>query len=166
MTEDTRKTSPIRGTVLALAMGLVFATGSAAIAQQAKPVSPDLTPKLRELLRKEMLSVEKASHQILSALISGEDARVAELAQQIHDSFILQQSMTPKDRKDLMAAVPDDFVTRDRAFHELSATLAKAGRSGDRTSRIKEPAEVARMQAKGRNPGFVFAPTTPDRLGR
>ena len=138
MTEDTRKTSPIRGTVLALAMGLVFATGSAAIAQQAKPVSPDLTPKLRELLRKEMLSVEKASHQILSALISGEDARVAELAQQIHDSFILQQSMTPKDRKDLMAAVPDDFVTRDRAFHELSATLAKAGRSGDRTRQHEE----------------------------
>ena len=142
MTEDTRKTSPIRGTVLALAMGLVFATGSAAIAQQATPVSPDLTPKLRELLRKEMLSIENASQQILSALIAGEDARVAELAQKIHDSFILQQSMTPEDRKDLMAAVPKDFVTRDRAFHELSSTLAEAGRSGDRR---RQHEEFARM---------------------
>jgi hypothetical protein len=138
MTIGTGTTRPIRSTLRALTIGLVFASGSAAIAQQATPISPDLTPKLRELLRNEMLSIEIASHQILSALIAGEDARVAELAQQVHDSFILEQSMTPQDSKDLMAAVPEDFVTRDHAFHELSATLAEAGRSGDRTRQQQE----------------------------
>lgn len=130
MTKQTTKTKPI---LAALVMGAVFASGISAIAQEVNPVSPELTPKLRDLLRKEMLSVEEASKQILSALIAGDDARVADLAQQIHDSFILQQSMTPQDKQDLMSVVPKDFVTRDRAFHQLAASLAEAGRDGNRT---------------------------------
>lgn len=125
----------------ALTVAVTIAGGLAA-AQEVKPVSPDLTPKLRDLLRKEMLSIEGASKDILSALIAGDDARVAELAQQIHDSFILQQSMTAEDRADLMAAVPEDFVSRDQAFHELSATLAEVAREGDRA---QQHAEFGRM---------------------
>lgn len=125
---------------LAVAFGLVL--GLPAAGQEAGPISPDLTPKLRDLLRKEMLSIEQASRDILSALIAGNDARVARLAQQIHDSFILQQSMTPEDRQDLMAAVPEDFVTRDRAFHKLSADLAQAGRDRDRDA---QHAQFGRM---------------------
>lgn len=131
-------TKSILGALSALAMGFVFASGVSATAQEENPVSPELTPKLRDLLRKEMLSVEEASKQILSALIAGDDVRVADLAQQIHDSFILKQSMTPQDKQDLMSAVPKDFVTRDRAFHELSAGLAEAGRDSDRTRQQEE----------------------------
>ena len=121
---------PFIAVALAIAVGLGF--GVPATGQDAGPVSPNLTPKLRDLLRQEMLSIEQASKDILSALIAGDDARVAGLAQQIYDSFILQQSMTPDDKQDLMAAVPKDFVTRDQAFHRLSADLAQAGRDGDR----------------------------------
>ena len=103
-----------------------------ALAQGAEPVSPKLTPKLQELLRKEMLSINDASQQILAALVAGDDARVATLAQQIHDSFILRQSMTPEDKAALMAAAPEGFVQRDRTFHEISAALAQAARAGDR----------------------------------
>ena len=52
-------------------------------------------------------------------------------AQAIHDSFILKQEMTESDRKALMKAVPEEFVQRDRAFHELTGELAAAGREGD-----------------------------------
>ena len=134
MIKVPEKAKPIRLAFFSLAAGLILIGGFAATAQQVQPVSPELTPKLRELLRKEMLSIEDASKQILSHLIAGEDAKVAELAQQIHDSFILQQSMTPEDKQDLMAAVPEDFVTRDRAFHKLSADLAQAARDGDRSA--------------------------------
>ncbi|WP_166504546.1 cytochrome c [Thioclava sp. IC9] len=79
-----------------------------------------------------LTSIEQASKDIISALIAGDDARVASLAQQIHDSFILQQSMTPQDKQDLKAAVPKEFVTRDQAFHQLSTDLAQVGRDGDR----------------------------------
>lgn len=130
MTKETTQTKPI---LTALVMGVVFASGGSVTAQEVNPVSPELTPKLRDLLRKEMLSVEEASKQILSALIAGDDARVADLAQQIHDSFILQQSMTPQDKQDLMSVVSKDFVMRDRAFHQLAASLAEAARDGNRT---------------------------------
>ncbi|MBK0328838.1 cytochrome c [Rhodobacteraceae bacterium F11138] len=131
---------PFIAPALVIAVGLGF--GVPATGQDTGPVSPDLTPKLRDLLRQEMLSIEQASKDILSALIAGDDAHVAGLAQQIHDSFILQQSMTPEDKQDLMAAVPKEFVEQDQAFHELSADLAQAGRDGDRDA---QHAEFGRM---------------------
>lgn len=137
--EKNRKI-PVIASMMAIVIGL--ASGLPASGQDARPVSPDLTPKLRDLLRQEMRSIEQASKDILSALIAGNDARVAKQAQQIHDSFILQQSMTPEDKQDLMAAVPEDFVARDRAFHRLSADLAQAGRDGDRDA---QHAEFGRM---------------------
>lgn len=115
---------------LALAVGV--AVGASAVAQETEPVSPKLTPKLRDLLREEMVAIEDASKQILSALIAGEDAQVAELAQRIHDSFILQQEMTEEDRAALMEAVPSGFVEQDRAFHEIALALAEAARADDR----------------------------------
>lgn len=128
--------------VSALAIGLGLFAVVPVTGQQTEPVSPNLTQKLSELLRKEMLSIEDASKQILSALIAGDDARVAELSQKIHDSFILQQSMTPQDKQDLMAAVPEGFVAQDRAFHEIAADLAKAARDSDR---VRQHEEFGRM---------------------
>jgi plasmid stability protein len=116
------------GLVLAAYVGL----GGLALAQNVEPVWPKLTPKLQDLLQKEMLSVHEASREILTATIEGNDERVAELAQQIHDSFILRQSMTPEDKADLMAVAPDGFVKLDREFHEISAELAQAARDKDR----------------------------------
>ena len=70
----------------AIATLIVISTGVSglAMAQESEPVSLDLTPKLQDLLLQEMQSIEQASKDILSALIAGDDARVAELAQQIH----------------------------------------------------------------------------------
>ena len=83
MAGKSGKTKPVRGALSAIAIALVLASGLAATGQEAQPVSPSLTPKLEDLRSNEMLSIEDASHQIISALIAGEDARVAELAQQI-----------------------------------------------------------------------------------
>lgn len=142
MTSAAKKTNPIRLAVASLAVGIVLSAALPVTAEQAQPVSPELTPKLRDLLRKEMLSVEDASHQIMSYLIAGDDDNVEQLAQKIHDSFILQQSMTPEDKQDLMAAVPEDFVTQDRAFHALSADLAEAARNGDRPAQHQKFGEM------------------------
>lgn len=134
---DRTRSWNIRG-ALWLGIAVSAAIGGAEPARSAEPVSPKLTPTLQDLLRKEMVSIEDAGRQILSALVAGDNARVAELAQRIHDSFILQQSMTPEDRKNLMAAVPKGFVERDRVFHEISAALAEAARSGDRAQQQEE----------------------------
>ncbi len=121
------------GTAAVLTVVLSLAGGAPAqeAAQQAEPVGPKLTEKLLDMLRREMNSVLGASLQIQDALVRGENARVAELAQSIHDSFILAQEMTPEDRADLRAAVPAAFVERDQAFHDLTGELAAAAREGD-----------------------------------
>lgn len=159
MAHATAKIGRIPGIVSALVAAFALAAGSA-MAQEVKPISPELTPKLQDMLRQEMLSIEDASHQILSALIAGEDERVAKLAQQIHDSFIIKQSMTPEDKQDLMAAAPRDLISRDQAFHELAATLAAAGHAGDRAaeefaSMIAACAACHAVYATDRFPGLL-----------
>ncbi|WP_024461237.1 hypothetical protein [Marinimicrobium sp. LS-A18] len=97
----------------------------------AEPVGPELTPKLRGLLIKEMRQIDQAMQDVFSAIIKGEHERVAEKGQAIHDSFIVKQSLTQEDRQDLKAAVPSAFLQMDAHLHELAASLAEAGRSED-----------------------------------
>jgi len=101
--------------------------------QPAEPLGPKLPDGVRALLIREMNAVLGASQEILAALVRGQDEVVAERAQAIHDSFILQQEMTQAQREALLAAVPEAFVERDRAFHEVSGQLAQAARAGDTT---------------------------------
>jgi len=98
-----------------------------AFATAAEPVTPKLTEKLDRLLREEMRSIQSAMGQVHSAIVMGDHATVAKSAQAIHDSFILQQSLTDQDKKDLMSAVPEGFIKLDKEFHQLAAELAAAG---------------------------------------
>ena len=45
-----------------------------------------------------------ATHEIVDASIEGDYAKLADRAQQIHDSFILEQAMTKEDRRTLCAS--------------------------------------------------------------
>jgi len=80
-----------------------------------------------------MLSILEASHQILDALVMGDNATAADQARAIERSFIMEQSMTEQDRQDLMAVLPAAFVDLDRLFHETAADLAAAAESNDRS---------------------------------
>ncbi|WP_166252881.1 cytochrome c [Marinobacter salicampi] len=114
------RTEKLLATVL---LGLTVSTSSMA----AEPVTPKLTDKLSQLLQKEMRAVQGGMASIHSAMVMGQHESVAENAQQIHDSFILQQELTEQDRKDLMSAVPKGFIKLDKEFHKLAAALAEAG---------------------------------------
>ncbi|MFO7606726.1 MAG: hypothetical protein R6W72_10540 [Desulfurivibrionaceae bacterium] len=116
---------------------LLPATPSAAPASSGEAVGPALPPRVKSLLLREMNAILAASQTILEALVQGNDRIVAEEARAIHDSFIMKLEMTPEDKKALLAAVPDTFLSRDRDFHELSARLADAALEGDRTGQEK-----------------------------
>ncbi|MEZ5936259.1 MAG: hypothetical protein R3F54_31030 [Alphaproteobacteria bacterium] len=78
------------------------------VAMADEPVGPQLTPKLRDLCFAGMASV------LLCQPGHPGETRVPAImrsraAQQIHDSFILQQSLTEQDRKDLMATLPSSL---------------------------------------------------------
>lgn len=117
------------GANLALA-ALLLVSGVTSI-PAAEPVDPKLTPRLRELLIKEMRFLLDASQDLVTAVVSGHHGEVARLAGTIHDSFILQQSLTEKDRQDLTSAVPVGFVELDRSFHRTAEKLAGAAKSRD-----------------------------------
>ncbi len=121
---------PVRSILATMVVALMLPF-SAGAEEPAEPVGPKLPPKVRSLLIQEMNAILGASHDILDALVRGEDDIVADKAKAIHDSFIMKQKMTDADRKALLEAVPKAFVERDRAFHELTSRLAKAGRDGD-----------------------------------
>lgn len=86
---------------------------------------------MSQLLREEKRSVQAAMTTIHSSIVMGQHESVAENAQQIHDSFILEQQLIEQDRKDLMSAAPSGFIELDKEFHRLAASLAEAGRNSD-----------------------------------
>ena len=146
-----------------LAGVLVLGLHASALAEPGGPhnIGPELPPKLRNLLVQEMNAIAAASREIQDALIRGRSETVAEKAQQIHDSFILKQEMTPEDKKALMQAVPKSFVKRDKAFHKLTGRLAEAARRDQQERQEKLFSEMVRActacherHAQGRFPGF------------
>lgn len=121
-------------TILSVAMLASLATSGAVVA--AQPVGPDLTDKLRGLLVKEMVEIEAAMQETYSAIIQGKHNEVAQKGQAIHDSFILEQSLTEQDEQDLVAAVPEEFLQMDGRFHRLAASLAEAGKQQDTQAQV------------------------------
>lgn len=124
MMSKTRKRYP-RGAqvklkiVVAIAALIVFIGANA-----ADPVGPKLTPRLKILLADEMQQVAEATSDLALAIAAGDHATVNRLASAVRDSFILKQSLTEQDKKDLMSAVPAGFIALDRSFHGLAGKLA------------------------------------------
>jgi len=98
---------------------------------------PVLSPKLRGLLVQEMVEIQFAMQVVFSAIVQGNHATVAQQGQAIHDSFIMAQSLTEQDRQDLVASVPEGFLQMDKRFHQLAASLAKAGEQKDTQEQVK-----------------------------
>jgi cytochrome c556 len=136
----SRFMSRVRHVTVALTMG--FSIAATTSAQVAAPVGPQLPEALRGLLQQEMIAIRHASYQILDALVMGQDEIVAARAQDIHDSFIMEQNLTEADRQTLKRTLPSGFVALDQSFHALAAALAAAGRRGDRP---EQQAQFARL---------------------
>ena len=96
-----------------------------------EPVGPKLTTRLKDLLANEMQQVAQAAADLALAIASGDHDTAKELGVAVHDSFILKQSLTDQDKKDLMGAVPPAFVALDREFHAVAGKLAHAAEAGD-----------------------------------
>lgn len=121
-----------RMAVYAAAMTIMAGIALEAMAAEGpQPIGPKLTPRLKQMLSDEMLSVRQAAKQILDGLIVGDHSLVATQSQQIHDSFILARALTEQDKKDLMKAAPPEFLALDGAFHLTAQKLANAALQKD-----------------------------------
>ncbi|QIB66535.1 cytochrome c [Kineobactrum salinum] len=106
-------------------------------AASAQDVTAELPPEVRSLLQKEMLQIDAAMKVIHGSIVRGEHEVVEKQGKAIHDSFILQQSITPEGRKALKNAVPEGFLQLDQGFHALAAQLSDSGGREDTAAQLK-----------------------------
>jgi hypothetical protein len=88
-------------------------------------------PHLKNLLREEMRAVQPAMNRIVNALPQGDWQTVAHTAEAIHNSFIMQQKLTAKDRATLHSLLPEEFIRLDQEFHRQAGKLQLAAEQHD-----------------------------------
>ena len=87
-----------------------------------------LSEELRKLLSKEMLSLQNGMMSIIPAYASGDWSKIEDIARKMKDSYILKQSLTEQQIKELHSALPDDFIKQDQQFHYFSGMLSHAAK--------------------------------------
>jgi hypothetical protein len=87
-----------------------------------------LSPEVRALLRQEMAALQGAMLELVPALVAGDWATIAEIAQRIRAGFILSRELTPAQREQLATRLPVGFLELDAEFHGLADGLAAAAR--------------------------------------
>ena len=90
-----------------------------------------LSPELQALLRKEMLLLQEGLSNLSTEIPRGGWESVAEIAAKMRDSYILKQSLTPDQKKELGTVLPPGFVQLDRRFHQTAGKLAHAAHNRD-----------------------------------
>ncbi|MCP4697136.1 MAG: hypothetical protein GY862_09840 [Gammaproteobacteria bacterium] len=85
-----------------------------------------LSPALRELLTKEMLALQSGMMSVIPAYVSGNWSEIETIAHKMKNSYILKQSLSDEQVKELHASLPDSFIKLDQQFHYLSGMLGHA----------------------------------------
>ena len=85
-----------------------------------------LSADLRNLLGEEMLAIENGMKNLVPAISSGEWEKVASIAQNISNSFIMKQKLTTAQKDELHRVLPSQFIEMDQGFHNSAGMLAHA----------------------------------------
>ena len=94
-------------------------------------VAESLSPKLREMLDKEMWQIDDGMGTLATGISLGDWKTVAETAGKIRDSFILEQQLTAEDAEELQEKLPAQFLRLDGRFHQTSGKLVHAAHNRD-----------------------------------
>ena len=82
-----------------------------------------LSPELRDLLSEEMQAIESGMISIIPAFASGNWGEIETTAGKIKNSYILKQSLTESQIKELHSVLPHGFIEMDQRFHYLAGML-------------------------------------------
>ncbi|HED10139.1 MAG TPA: hypothetical protein ENJ10_05595 [Caldithrix abyssi] len=121
-----------------MSLAAILILGIGAHAQTPSRQTIELPPRYGQLLKEEMNKIDAGMKMLLSLMVRGETERAAALADTIHNSFILKQSLNKDELKELVSYLPGDFVQLDRTFHGNAKKLAEALRRSD----IKESGQI------------------------
>jgi hypothetical protein len=88
-----------------------------------------LSQELRKLLSQEMLALQSGMMSIIPAYIAGDWNAIETTAGKIKSSYILDQSLTESQVKELNSILPHEFFEKDQRFHYLAGMLEHAAKS-------------------------------------
>ena len=88
-----------------------------------------LSHDLRNLLSQEMQALQNGMMSIIPAYISGNWSEIEITAGKIKSSYILKQSLTESQVKELHSVLPHEFIEKDQRFHYLAGMLEHAAKS-------------------------------------
>ena len=90
-----------------------------------------LSPQLIELVRAEMRAILAGIQSIATGIATADWKSVADKSGQIRASYILDQKLTPAQRQELDASLPEHFVRLDSNFHLEAKKLEAAAAAHD-----------------------------------
>jgi len=99
---------------------------------EVKKVGSDvesLSSELRELLTTEMLAIQNGMMSVIPAYAAGDWAEIERIAHKIKSSYILKQSLTDEQVKELHSTLPESFVKLDQQFHYLAGMLKHSAKN-------------------------------------
>lgn len=102
-----------------------------------RPDELKLPENLLQLLQQEMQQIESGMQLLLNYLSRGDAKNAADISMQIHNSFILKQSLSKEQLQQLVSLFPTGFIHMDRAFHGQAKKLSEAVAQNDFTTSIK-----------------------------
>jgi len=88
-----------------------------------------LSHDLRNLISREMQALQSGMMSIIPAYISGNWNEIETTAGKIKSSYILKQSLTESQVKELHSVLPHEFIEKDQRFHYLAGMLEHAAKS-------------------------------------
>ena len=95
-----------------------------------KPMGVEaLSPELRDLLSEEMQAIESGMMSIIPAYASGNWSEIETTAGKIKNSYILKQSLSESQIKELHSVLPHAFIEKDQRFHYLAGMLDHAAKN-------------------------------------
>jgi hypothetical protein len=96
---------------------------------EAKTGVEALSPDLRGVLSQEMNALESGMISIIPQYNSGNWAEIESTARKMKNSYILKQSLTEKQVKELHSGLSHAFIEKDQQFHYLAGMLEHAAKS-------------------------------------
>ncbi|MCK5680972.1 hypothetical protein KAI46_09210 [bacterium] len=88
-----------------------------------------LSHDLRDLLSQEMRALQNGMMSIIPAYIAGDWTKIETTAEKIKNSYILKQSLTESQVKELHSVLPQAFIKEDERFHYLASMLEHAAKN-------------------------------------
>ena len=88
-----------------------------------------LSHDLRNLLSQEMQALQNGMMSMIPAYISGNWNEIETTAGKIKSSYILKQSLTESQVKELHSVLPHEFIEKDQRFHYLAGMLEYAAKN-------------------------------------